>query len=113
MKQISPIAMFFSLNRLLTLFSYGVVPVSLVHTIKASMPLFNVILSSIILQQSFSFYVYISLIPIVSGVIMSSVSEVEFDIIGFVFSLLSCIMAVSQNIYTKKVLISGFDKYNV
>lgn len=70
--------MFFSLNRILTLLSYGLVPVSLVHTVKATIPFFNVILSTIVLHQHFSCNVYISLIPIIAGVMLSSVSEVEY-----------------------------------
>ena len=67
------------------------------------MPFFTVILSKLILGQSQSMAVYCSLIPIISGVIIATVTEISFDMVGLVAALSSTIVFALQNIYTKKV----------
>lgn len=67
------------------------------------MPLFTVILSKLILGQSQTLAVYMSLVPIILGVIIATVTEISFDMIGLVAALSSTIVFALQNIYTKKV----------
>ena len=63
------------------------VPVHYAHTVKASMPLFTVILSRLVLGVRHSWTVYLSLLPIVAGVAVATVTEISFDIIGLVSAL--------------------------
>lgn len=67
------------------------------------MPLFTVILSKLILGQSQTLPVYLSLVPIILGVIIATVTEISFDMLGLVAALSSTIVFALQNIYTKKV----------
>lgn len=46
----------------------------------------------------------VSLFPIIFGVCLSSLSEIDFDVAGFICAFLSCFAAVFQATYTKKCI---------
>ncbi|CAF1129020.1 unnamed protein product [Rotaria sordida] len=99
-----PLAIGKLLSQLTSQISLRLVTISYTHTVKALMPLFTVILSRIILDEEQSITIYLSLLPIIIGVIITSISELSFDIIGLISALFSTCLLALQNIYSKKTL---------
>ncbi|KNC82658.1 hypothetical protein SARC_05058 [Sphaeroforma arctica JP610] len=63
-------------------FSILLMPVSYAHTIKAISPVCTVAMAYIILREKPTPAIVMSLLPIVIGILIATVTEVHFDLTG-------------------------------
>lgn len=85
-------------------FSISKVAVSYAHTIKASMPIFVLLLGRVIWGERQPVKIYCSVIPIFIGIGMATISEINFDLVGTLSAFVSTIGFALQGLYTKKAL---------
>eukprot|EP00878_Enallax_costatus_P022003 GHUV01023325.1.p1 GENE.GHUV01023325.1~~GHUV01023325.1.p1 ORF type:complete len:205 (+),score=73.74 GHUV01023325.1:708-1322(+) len=69
-------------------------------------PFFSVIMSAIFLGDVPQIPVLVTLVPIVGGVVMASLSEATFNWTGFLAAMFSNITFQSRNVLSKKFMIS-------
>ena len=80
------------------------VAVSYAHTIKASMPIWVLLLGRCIWGERQPMRIYCSVIPIFVGIGMATISEINFDLLGTLSAFVSTIGFALQGLYTKKAL---------
>ncbi|XP_040987734.1 triose phosphate/phosphate translocator, non-green plastid, chloroplastic-like [Juglans microcarpa x Juglans regia] len=103
---ILPLAVVHTLGNLFTNMSLGKVAVSFTHTIKAMEPFFSVVLSAMFLGEMPTAWVVASLMPIVGGVALASVTEASFNWAGFWSAMASNLSNQSRNVLSKKVMVN-------
>ncbi|CAN4082433.1 unnamed protein product [Withania somnifera] len=104
-KAIFLLAAIHTLGNLLTNISLRRVAVSFTHTIKAMEPFFTVLLSALFLAERPSPWIVSSLVPIVGGVALASMTEASFNWIGFVSAMASNLTNQSRNVFSKKFMV--------
>ncbi|KAK9673947.1 hypothetical protein RND81_12G200900 [Saponaria officinalis] len=114
-KALFPVALAHSIGHVAATVSMSKVAVSFTHIIKSAEPAFSVLVSRFFLGESFSSGVYLSLIPIIGGCGLAALTELNFNMIGFVGAMISNLAFVFRNIFSKKGMsgksVSGMNYY--
>ncbi|CAI9753943.1 unnamed protein product [Fraxinus pennsylvanica] len=106
---ILPLAVMHTLGHLFTNMSLGKVSVSFTHTIKATEPFFSVVLSAMFIGEFPTIWVVSSLLPIVGGVVLASMTEASFNWAGFWSAMASNLTNQSRNVLSKKFMANKED----
>lgn len=100
-KTLVPVSIAHTVGHVSTVCSLGAVAVSFTHVIKSMEPFFNVVGSAVVLKEVFPVPVYLTLLPIVAGVTIASVSEVSFTWMGFLSAMTSNVAFTARNLISK------------
>ncbi|KAL2924671.1 Glucose-6-phosphate/phosphate translocator 2 chloroplastic [Bienertia sinuspersici] len=114
-KALLPVAVAHTIGHVAATVSMSKVAVSFTHIIKSAEPAFSVLVSSLVLGESFPAGVYLSLLPIIGGCALAAVTELNFNMIGFMGAMISNLAFVFRNIFSKKGMkgksVSGMNYY--
>eukprot|EP01116_Phalansterium_solitarium_P016773 TRINITY_DN396_c0_g2_i3.p1 TRINITY_DN396_c0_g2~~TRINITY_DN396_c0_g2_i3.p1 ORF type:complete len:378 (-),score=-5.99 TRINITY_DN396_c0_g2_i3:543-1568(-) len=91
------------------------IPVSFVHTVKASSPLFAILLTFYYrFSEQYSVLLVLSIVLTMSGVALSSLNEANFNLLGFCAALASTLIFCWQNAFSKKIFVDKqLDHHNL
>ena len=84
--------------------SLRLIPPSFVNTIKSSIPIFTLFVCRFVYQQRFPTSTYLTVLPIVAGLALASLSEVSFNLAGFALACLSSLASTMFALLTKKLM---------
>ncbi|KAJ4976841.1 hypothetical protein NE237_001947 [Protea cynaroides] len=114
-KTLFPVAVAHSIGHVAATVSMSKVAVSFTHIIKSGEPAFSVLVSKFFLGETFPMPVYLSLVPIIGGCALAAVTELNFNMIGFMGAMISNLAFVFRNIFSKKGMkgksVSGMNYY--
>ncbi|CAK8570333.1 unnamed protein product [Lathyrus sativus] len=112
-KRIFPMSFVFCINIVLGNVSLRYIPVSFMQTIKSFTPATTVVLQWLVWRKYFDWRIWASLIPIVGGILLTSITELSFNMLGFCAALFGC-LATSTKTILAEALLHGykFDSIN-
>ncbi|XP_027342027.1 glucose-6-phosphate/phosphate translocator 2, chloroplastic-like [Abrus precatorius] len=114
-KSLFPVAVAHTIGHVAATVSMSKVAVSFTHIIKSGEPAFSVLVSRFLLGETFPVPVYLSLIPIIGGCALAAVTELNFNMTGFMGAMISNLAFVFRNIFSKKGMkgksVSGMNYY--
>lgn len=107
-KKLIPVAVTHTLTHLGAVVSLGAGAVSFTHIVKSAEPAVSALLSAIFLKSYLPIPVYLSLIPVMAGVAMASLTELSFNWLSFSSAMVSNVASASRGIVGKMSM--GKDK---
>jgi len=111
--KVFPLSVLFCSNIVLGNVSLRWVPVSFMQTVKSSVPAFTVFLQVIFFRKAFSRSIFLSLIPIVGGVVVASYTEVNFNQLGFWSALIASVITALMAIVSGVLLTQQLNAINL
>ncbi|XP_008812143.2 glucose-6-phosphate/phosphate translocator 2, chloroplastic-like [Phoenix dactylifera] len=114
-KALAPVAVAHTIGHVAATVSMSKVAVSFTHIIKSGEPAFSVLVSRFLLGERFPVPVYMSLVPIIGGCALAAVTELNFNMTGFMGAMISNLAFVFRNIFSKRGMkgksVSGMNYY--
>ncbi|KAL3503464.1 hypothetical protein ACH5RR_037913 [Cinchona calisaya] len=114
-KALFPVAVAHTIGHVAATVSMSKVAVSFTHIIKSGEPAFSVLVSRFLLGETFPVPVYLSLLPIIGGCALAAVTELNFNMVGFMGAMISNLAFVFRNIFSKRGMkgksVSGMNYY--
>ncbi|XP_010276000.1 PREDICTED: glucose-6-phosphate/phosphate translocator 2, chloroplastic-like [Nelumbo nucifera] len=101
-KTLFPVAVAHTIGHVAATVSMSKVAVSFTHIIKSGEPAFSVLVSRFLLGETFPAAVYLSLLPIIGGCALAAVTELNFNMTGFMGAMISNLAFVFRNIFSKR-----------
>lgn len=81
--------------------------VSFTHVVKSAEPVFAALFSKLLLHQTFSLPTYLSLIPIIGGVALSSMTDFTFSLRSFIPAMLSNVFHQLRIVLSKRSMLKS------
>ena len=97
------IAILYTLGFIFTNISFSIVTASFAETVKSAEPFSTTFLGYFLYKENTSILTYISLIPIVTGVSISCIDDLSFNIYGFLSASLSNFCFSGRAVLTKQL----------
>ncbi|XP_022885853.1 UDP-galactose transporter 1-like [Olea europaea var. sylvestris] len=103
-RRIFPMSFVFCINIVLGNVSLRYIPVSFMQTIKSFTPATTVILQWLVWRKYFEWQIWASLVPIVGGILLTSITELSFNMFGFCAALFGCLATSTKTILAESLL---------
>ncbi|XP_059435116.1 UDP-galactose transporter 1 isoform X1 [Corylus avellana] len=103
-RRIFPMSFVFCINIVLGNVSLRYIPVSFMQTIKSFTPATTVVLQWLVWRKYFDWRIWASLVPIVGGILLTSVTELSFNMFGFCAALFGCLATSTKTILAESLL---------
>eukprot|EP00268_Persea_americana_P042310 TRINITY_DN42359_c2_g1_i1.p1 TRINITY_DN42359_c2_g1~~TRINITY_DN42359_c2_g1_i1.p1 ORF type:complete len:337 (+),score=22.16 TRINITY_DN42359_c2_g1_i1:281-1291(+) len=103
-RRIFPMSFVFCINIVLGNVSLRYIPVSFMQTIKSFTPATTVILQWLVWKKHFDARIWTALVPIVGGILLTSVTELSFNVFGFCAALFGCLATSTKTILAESLL---------
>ncbi|KAK1287130.1 GDP-mannose transporter GONST5 [Acorus calamus] len=103
-RRIFPMSFVFCINIVLGNVSLRYIPVSFMQTIKSFTPATTVILQWLVWRKHFDWRIWASLVPIVGGILLTSITELSFNVFGFCAALFGCLATSTKTILAESLL---------
>ena len=110
-QRILPVALLHSLVHLGGVISMGAGAVSFTYIVKATEPAVSAFLAALILKSFLPIPVYLTLVPVIAGVSLASVSELSFTWKSFNYAMMSNVASASRGIVSKKTMSNRVGKH--
>jgi solute carrier family 35, member E1 len=115
--KLGTVSLFSTLSHAAGVISLGLGSVSFVQVVKAAEPLFTALISISCFREYLSLAAYLSMIPVILGVIIASVSELHFSWPCFAAGVLSNLFAGARAVVSKRQMTTAGEghskRYNV
>mmetsp|Transcript_5703 Transcript_5703/g.7923 ORF Transcript_5703/g.7923 Transcript_5703/m.7923 type:complete len:377 (-) Transcript_5703:115-1245(-) len=104
LQNLIPVAVLHTLTHLGAVVSLGAGAVSFTHIVKAAEPAVSAALSAVFMQSFLPLPVYATLIPVMGGVALASLTELSFNWLSFAGAMVSNVASASRGIVGKMTM---------